>query len=170
MSPRRAERWRRSRSLRTAALAAVGGVAILAAGCGPATNSLNPGQEEIGVAKKGPLGAVLVDDEGQTLYVFEKDRKNESTCYDACASVWPPVATAGKPKAKGAVSASKLGTTKRDDGSTQVTYNGHPLYYYQADTDSDDAYGQGVDQFGAPWFVQSASGSIVTKKVSGSGS
>jgi predicted lipoprotein with Yx(FWY)xxD motif len=152
------------------ALAALGAAAVLATGCGAATNSLNPGKTQVKAAAKGSLGKVLVDDDGQTLYVFAKDPKKKSTCYGACASVWPPVTTAGKPGGKGGVSVSKLGTIKRDDGTSQVVYNGRPLYYYQADTDPDDADGQGVKQFGAPWFVLFASGSVVTKKGDGNGS
>jgi predicted lipoprotein with Yx(FWY)xxD motif len=159
---------RRGRPVVAVAALAIAG--MLSAGCGAATNSLDPGRQQIGIAKKGSLGRVLVDGDGQTLYVFAKDPKKMSTCYGACASVWPPVTTEGKPMAASGVASSKLSTIKRDDGTTQVAYNGHALYYYQADTDPDDADGQGVSQFGAPWFVESASGSVITKGGGGSGS
>lgn len=107
------------------------------------------------------LGTFLTDAKGKTLYLFEKDKGSTSTCNDACASVWPPLLSGGTPQAKGSADASKLGTTKRADGSTQVTYAGHPLYYYAPDTAAGDTKGEGVDSFGAEWYVVSPAGSKV---------
>jgi predicted lipoprotein with Yx(FWY)xxD motif len=81
-----------------------------------------------------------------------------STCYGACAALWPPLTTTGKPHAGAGVSASLLGTTKRSDGKVEVTYNGHPLYYYVADTKRGQTTGQGLNQFGAPWWVLTPTG------------
>jgi predicted lipoprotein with Yx(FWY)xxD motif len=133
-------------------------LALLAAGCGAATNELNPGREELAVASKASLGTVLVDDEGRTVYLFEKDPPNRSACDGACASVWPPLTTSGRPQAGDGVAAGKLSTIRRSDGLLQVVYAGHPLYYYQADTGRDDAYGQKVSQFGAEWYAVTPSG------------
>jgi predicted lipoprotein with Yx(FWY)xxD motif len=125
----------------------------VAAGCGAATNELNPSREELKVAAKAPLGEVVVDDEGRTLYLFEKDEPDESYCDGACASVWPPVTTADTPAVEGDLDPSKVTLLRRDDGLMQVVFAGHPLYYYQADTDPEDTYGQELEQFGAEWYA-----------------
>ncbi|HEY8303578.1 MAG TPA: hypothetical protein VIG42_03215 [Solirubrobacteraceae bacterium] len=96
-----------------------------------------------------------------TVYMFEGDKGAASNCTGACASVWPPVTTSGGPAAAGAASAADLGTITRADGTTQVTYKGHPLYFFARDKDSGDAYGQGVKGFGSDWYVISPSGSKV---------
>src|SRR5256886_14032947 len=80
------------------------------------------------------LGQILVDGNGKTLYLFEADTSTQSTCSGACAQAWPPVTTKGAPKAAGGASASLLGTTARSDGTTQVTFGGHPLYSFTGDT------------------------------------
>jgi len=110
------------------------------------------------VVEKSPLGRILVDDKGITLYDFVQDKGTKSTCYGACAALWPPLTTIGKPHAGSGVAASLLGTTKRSDGKVEVTYNGHPLYYFVTDRKPGQTTGQGVDQFGAPWWVLSAAG------------
>jgi predicted lipoprotein with Yx(FWY)xxD motif len=106
----------------------------------------------------GKLGKILVGPNGRTLYDFVADKTMASTCYGACASLWPPLTVSGAPKAGPGVRASLLGTTKRTDGSTEVTYNGHPLYYYVADTKPGDTTGQDANQFGALWYVLTANG------------
>ena len=105
-----------------------------------------------------PLGRILVDSKGITLYDFPPDKSNASTCYGACAALWPPLTTRGKPIAGRGVRTSLLGTTKRKDGKLDVTYNGHPLYYYVADRKPGQTTGQGLNQFGAPWWVLSPAG------------
>jgi len=107
---------------------------------------------------KSPLGRILVDSRGRTLYDFVKDKGRTSTCYGACASLWPPLLTKGKPHAGPGVRASLLGTTKRRDGRLEVTYKGRPLYYYAGDTRPGQTTGQGLNQFGAPWWVLSPAG------------
>jgi predicted lipoprotein with Yx(FWY)xxD motif len=94
------------------------------------------------------LGEIIVDAEGRTLYVFLNDAQGESVCYDECETNWPPLT--GMPDAGEGVDASLLGTTERDDGSGQVTYDGWPLYYFAADSTPGDSNGQGV---GDVWFV-----------------
>jgi predicted lipoprotein with Yx(FWY)xxD motif len=109
--------------------------------------------------KHAKLGTILAAGPKRlTVYLFEKDKGTTSACEGACASAWPPVTTEGKPIAGAGAIAGDLGTTKRSDGSEQVTYKGHPLYYFSEDKDSGDAYGQGSTAFGAGWYVLRPSG------------
>ena len=111
-------------------------------------------------AKK--LGTILAaGSKHMTVYLFEADKGTSSTCTGACEQVWPPVRASGQVGTAGAAMAADLGTTTRADGSKQVTYKGHPLYYYSKDGDSGDAYGQGIKSFGADWYALRASGSKV---------
>jgi predicted lipoprotein with Yx(FWY)xxD motif len=105
-----------------------------------------------------PLGRILVDNKGITLYDFPPDKGTTSVCYGACAALWPPLLTTGKPIAGPGVRASLLGTTKRKDGKLEVTYNGHPLYYFVTDRKPGQTTGQGLNQFGGPWWVLSPAG------------
>jgi predicted lipoprotein with Yx(FWY)xxD motif len=104
------------------------------------------------------LGRVLVDSKGLTLYDFHKDKGGSSACYGSCAKVWPPLITGGEPQAGEGAMASKLGTTKRKDGTLQVTYARHPLYTYSADTKPGEAKGNDIDSFGAEWYALEPSG------------
>jgi predicted lipoprotein with Yx(FWY)xxD motif len=108
------------------------------------------------------LGTVLVDDQGETLYLFEKDAGSKSTCAGGCAAAWPPVKTEGEPQAGGSAAAGMLGTSKRSDGTTQVTYAGHPLYRYAGDGAPGDTNGQGLDDFGAKWYALGSNGQAIT--------
>lgn len=119
-------------------------------------------RETVKTAKDGELGTYLVDEEGKALYLFEKDKSDKSTCYGACAQVWPPVTTSGQPQAEGRAKTSLLSTSMRKDGKSQVVYDGHPLYYYAPDTKG-TTKGQGLDQFGAEWYVLAPSGEKVEK-------
>jgi predicted lipoprotein with Yx(FWY)xxD motif len=112
------------------------------------------------------LGPILVDANGRTLYLFEKDRPNQSACSGACAVAWPVDHTSGAPQAGSGAQAALLGTIKRSDGTTQVTYNSHPLYYFSGDSKPGQLNGQGVNAFGAKWYVMAPTGS----KVEGAGS
>jgi predicted lipoprotein with Yx(FWY)xxD motif len=107
---------------------------------------------------KSRLGQILVDGKGITLYDFVKDKGKTSVCYGACAALWPPLITHGKPVAGSGVRRSLLGTTKRKDGKLEVTYGGHPLYYFVSDRKPGQTTGQGVNQFGGPWWVLSPAG------------
>ena len=119
--------------------------------------STTASRTKVAVAKS-PLGRILVDSKGITLYDFVKDRGTTSSCYGACAALWPPLTTKGKPVAGHGVRASLLGTTKRKDGKLEVTYNGHPLYYFVSDRKPGQTTGQALNQFGAPWWVLSPAG------------
>ena len=117
------------------------------------------GDGVVAVAKSPELGtAILVDSKGFTLYDFHKDKGTKSACYGACAGVWPPLTTSGKPQAMSGAEASKLGTTKRSDGTLQVTYAGHPLYTYVADTKPGEAKGNDFSSYGAQWYALMPSG------------
>jgi predicted lipoprotein with Yx(FWY)xxD motif len=105
-----------------------------------------------------PRGTVLVDGKGRTLYLFQKDKTEKSRCSGDCAADWPPLLTTGKPKVSGLVRKSLLGTSRRSDGKTQVTYGGHPLYHYVGDLKAGDMNGQGVSAFGARWYAVTPSG------------
>lgn len=118
-------------------------------------------QATVKTASADKLGTILVDEKGRTLYLFEKDTSTKSTCDGACAKAWPPLLTTGKPKTDGSAQSKLIDTSKRSDGKTQVTYNGHPLYLYQGDSKPGDTNGQGLDQFGAKWFVLDADGKEV---------
>jgi predicted lipoprotein with Yx(FWY)xxD motif len=110
--------------------------------------------------KHGKLGTILAAGPKKlTVYMFEADKGTTSSCSGACAKVWPPVTTSGAPTAAGSAVSADLGTTKRSDGTEQVTYKGHPLYFYDDDKDAGDAYGQGSKAFGASWYVLKPNGS-----------
>jgi predicted lipoprotein with Yx(FWY)xxD motif len=112
--------------------------------------------------KQGKYGTILAGGPKRlTVYLFEADKGSTSSCAGECAKDWPPVTTSGPPRAGGSAVAADLGTTTRSDGTTQVTYKGHPLYYFEQDADSGDAYGQGSKAFGAEWYVLAPSGNKV---------
>jgi predicted lipoprotein with Yx(FWY)xxD motif len=172
----------------TGLIAVLGASALLAAGCGSSGKSSSAtsasaayptagGQSSSTAATTTPasgagavvtakhsskLGAILAAGPKKlTVYMFAGDKGASSSCSGACASVWPPVTTSGSPTVSGAASSANLGTITRSDGTTQVTYKGHPLYYFANDKDSGDAYGQGVKGFGADWYVLAPSGNKV---------
>lgn len=108
------------------------------------------------------LGNILVDAKGRTLYLFLADKPNHSTLSREGLAVWPAFTSAGKPQAKSGVSAAHLATVKQADGQRQVTYYGHPLYYYVGDKASGETKGQGLKEFGALWYVVSKQGHTIT--------
>ncbi|KJS56982.1 hypothetical protein [Streptomyces rubellomurinus] len=107
------------------------------------------------------LGMILTDSQGRTLYLFEKDSPTMSACDGACASAWPPLTTTGAPQAGSGVDAAQLGTVTRADHSLEVTYHGHPLYYFSGDQKPGDTNGEGSKAFGAGWYVLDPSGSKI---------
>jgi predicted lipoprotein with Yx(FWY)xxD motif len=115
-------------------------------------------------SQSGPLGTILFNQKGQTLYLFQKDKTSKSTCEGACATAWPPLIVTGKPTAGHGIKAKLLSTSTRSDGKKQVTYNGHPLYRFSGDTKAGQTNGQGVNAFGAKWFVLDTNGKQVTKQ------
>jgi predicted lipoprotein with Yx(FWY)xxD motif len=159
----------RSRTLSTTltAAAAAGIVAVAVAGCGGGGDSgsaaIGPprtasGQTAtVGLASTG-LGKVLVNDQGRTLYLFRADHGTTSACTGGCATEWPPLRAAGKPKIGTGLQASAVTTIKRSDGKSQVSYHGHPLYTYVGDQKAGDTTGQGINAFGAGWYAVTSSG------------
>jgi predicted lipoprotein with Yx(FWY)xxD motif len=105
-------------------------------------------------------GQILFDGDNQAIYSFDKEKGSTSECYDDCATAWPPVLTKGQPQAGTGADTGQLGTTKREDGTTQVTYAGHPLYYYEEDPPG-EVLCQNVDEFGGLWLVVKPDGEPV---------
>ena len=113
------------------------------------------GASTVDVGQNSSLGSILVDSTGMSLYLFTNDNNGTSTCFDSCATKWPPLLTNGAPIPGTGVNASLLGTYTRPDGTVQVTYNGHPLYYYSGDTAAGDTNGEGVASI---WFLVTPDG------------
>jgi predicted lipoprotein with Yx(FWY)xxD motif len=142
---------------------ASGGYGGSTSSTGTATTPQAPAGPAVAItSKSSKLGAILAaGPKRMTVYLFEGDTASTSACSAECAAVWPPLtgaATAGS----GAMAAD-LGTITRSDGTKQVTYKGHPLYFYAKDGDKGDAYGQGLKSFGADWYVLAPSGKKVDK-------
>jgi predicted lipoprotein with Yx(FWY)xxD motif len=161
----------RTAKFRVASLLALAISAIAVAGCGSTSSSTSSaaaaapasssGAESIGTATGKP-GVYLTGDNGRSVYLWVADSGGKSACSGACAKAWPPVETKGKPTAGSGVTAADLGTITRSDGSEQVTYNGHPLYYFIADKSAGSTIGQGNNGFGAKWWLVAPSGSAIT--------
>jgi predicted lipoprotein with Yx(FWY)xxD motif len=110
--------------------------------------------------RQSTYGTILIDGGGRTIYLFTRDRPAASTCYGPCAAVWPPVLTKGSPSRTGGLTAA-IGTTRRRNGAVQVTYGGHPLYYYVRDVRPGEILCQNVDEFGGTWLVVSPRGTPI---------
>jgi predicted lipoprotein with Yx(FWY)xxD motif len=148
----------------TLAVAAAAVVALTIAVSGGSASKVKPTPLNAGSALSvahTAVGKVLVDANGRTLYLFEGDRRNHSTLSHAGFAVWPAFTSAGTPQAKNGVSAAHIAVIK-SDGKRQVTYYGHPLYYYVGDKTSGETHGQGLTEFGALWYVLSPTGTAVT--------
>jgi predicted lipoprotein with Yx(FWY)xxD motif len=111
----------------------------------------------VGVAETS-LGTILVDGAGLSLYVFTPDKGGASTCYDACATAWPPLLSGGAPTVGAGLDGSAFGSTTRTDGGAQVTFNGWPLYYFAGDAAAGDANGQGLNDV---WWVVGPDGTMI---------
>jgi predicted lipoprotein with Yx(FWY)xxD motif len=144
-------------------------LAVLAAACGgssPSASNPSPSPAATGttiaVAANSKFGPILVDGKGMTVYLFVADTGTSSTCYTSCAAIWPPVFTDGAPQAGAGADKSILGTTTRTDGKVEVTYAGHPIYCFVKDKAPGDTTGQGINGFGALWWVMSPAGAAIT--------
>jgi predicted lipoprotein with Yx(FWY)xxD motif len=163
------------------------GVAVLVAACAsgssssaaaPAASSPAAAAPSSAAASGGGSGSTeittatssgdtfLTDGSGRAVYLWVKDSGGTSACSGACAGAWPPVTATGTVTAGGSAKSSDLGTITRSDGTKQVTYNGHPLYYFSGDSGAGTATGQGSDGFGAKWWLVGPSGDDVTASVS----
>jgi predicted lipoprotein with Yx(FWY)xxD motif len=152
---------------------ALSGLALAATACGsygssygssagsPPPAPVTAGTAVVDVGQTS-LGPILVDKAGRTLYLFLADAGSSSSCYGQCVAYWPPLTTTDKPLVGTGASPALVGTLKRTDGTTMVTYNGHPLYYFVGDKQAGDVKGQGIDGFGGPWYVVSPSGMQVS--------
>jgi predicted lipoprotein with Yx(FWY)xxD motif len=126
------------------------------------TTSASGGSGTVLTTEHTSLGTVLAAGPKRlTVYLFAADTGTTSTCSGGCAQVWPPVTTTGSPKAEGGAVPGDLGTTTRPEGTKQLTYKGHPLYYYVTDRQAGETTGQAVNSFGAPWYVLSPQGSEI---------
>lgn len=171
LSPTTHPTSRIGRRRKTLLLAAgLAGVAVTAAACGSSATAASsyggragkapapPANASVISTRSSSLGTLLAAGSGRTVYLFEKDKGTTSSCAGACASLWPPVTTTGTPSATGTAHGNMLGTTRRSDGSIQVTYAGHPLYYFAGDHAAGNTTGQGLKDFGAAWYVLSPNG------------
>ncbi len=153
-------------------LAAPTTLVVLLAACGAASSPAGgsaASTSTTGVTlstRSGPLGTYLADGSGRALYLFVSDTATTSTCSGACVTAWPPLMATGAPAVSGGAQASLLGTLTRSDGSHQVTYAGHPLYYFAGDTASGQTNGQGKNGFGAPWWLLALNGAAITGQAS----
>src|SRR4051812_2008295 len=147
----------------TAPLVLLAVAALVASGCGnsndstySSTSSSKPVASGSTVSTKSTdAGVVLAGEGGKTLYLFEADKNGKPTCSGDCAAAWPPAMASGDVKVSGQADQSKIGTVS---GTKQITYAGHPLYYYVKDTDAEDVYGNGVEAFGAEWYALTPTG------------
>jgi predicted lipoprotein with Yx(FWY)xxD motif len=160
----------------------IGAIAAFAAACGggssgssnaaaPSSSSGSSGSSGGGSAvvvstHNGAYGTYLSDGSGKALYMFEPDKTNSSTCYGECAKFWPPLTSSGAATASGGVTQSMLATTKRTDGTTQITYAGHPLYHFAEDKSAGDTKGEGLNLSGGEWYLLSTQGTSIEKKAS----
>jgi predicted lipoprotein with Yx(FWY)xxD motif len=155
---------KRNRLIAIFTVLVAGVVALAIAVSGGSASQLKPttasALSSVGL-KHTSLGNTLVDARGHTLYLFRADKPNRSTLSREGFAVWPAFTSAGKPAAKDGASATHIGTIQTD-GSRQVTYYGHPLYYYAGDKNSGETNGQGLKEFGALWYVLSPKGTAIT--------
>jgi predicted lipoprotein with Yx(FWY)xxD motif len=149
-----------------AAALSLAAVALIAAGCGGGSSSSSTADSAssegkpttISATEVSELGPVLVDSKGFTVYTFGKDQGTTSSCYGGCEEAWPPVIVHGAPTIGEGASSSEVGTTMRHDGTSQLTYAGHPLYTFVEDKSPGEANGIGVTAFGGEWNALNESG------------
>jgi predicted lipoprotein with Yx(FWY)xxD motif len=151
--------------------AAVAAFALAAAGAAAAAVVTHQSSASTGTVnlRQTKLGKVLAAKTGKTLYLFMADHNGRSACYGKCATFWPPLIVKGKPTAGTGVKAKLLGVTMRKDGKHQVTYRGHPLYFFKLDKSAGQVNGEGQDFFGGKWFVLSSAGTAIKKAAGGGG-
>ena len=158
------------RKLTLAGLAApIVATALIATACSSSHTSSPAGSSAAGSVSSvtvkthnGPLGQYLTDGSGRALYLFASDTGATSSCSGACASAWPPLTANGSVSATGDAASVDVATITRSDGSKQVAYAGHPLYYFAGDSRAGQTNGQGVDGFGARWWLVAPSGQKIT--------
>jgi predicted lipoprotein with Yx(FWY)xxD motif len=159
--------------LASAAVIPLVALAVAACGGGGAATASPPktstgASATLGVASSS-LGSILVNSTGRTLYLFKADVGAKSACTGACATAWPPLLATAKPTAGTGLTASKLATITRSDGTQQVTYNGHPVYLFINDKKPGQTTGQGVTAFGAAWYALTPAGNQISTQPTTSG-
>jgi predicted lipoprotein with Yx(FWY)xxD motif len=169
---------RRVRALQGACV--IGAIAAFAAACGggsgsssatapPPVSSSAAAAAGAGITvatHSGPYGTYLADSSGRSLYMFEPDKNGSSTCYGACAQFWPPLTSTAAAQSGTGIQQAMLGTTKRTNGATQITYAGHPLYYFAQDKSPGDTKGEGLNLSGGEWYLLSTNGTSITSMAS----
>jgi predicted lipoprotein with Yx(FWY)xxD motif len=166
--------------LRIGTVGAAAVAALMVAACGSSasgqasksasTKPAAPKSSELTISTaKGSMGTYLVGSSGRALYIFAADHGGKSACSGTCAQNWPPLTSAATPKAGGGVNASDFGSITRTDGSKQVTYSGHPLYYFIGDSGPGMTSGEGSSAFGAKWWLMTPGGTELTSAKKSSG-
>ena len=162
-----------SRKLALAGVAApIAAAALIATACSSASHTSSPAGSPAGPVsptssvtvktQNGSVGSFLADGSGRALYLFASDTASTSSCSGACATLWPPLTAQGSVSASGDASGTDVATITRPDGTKQVTYAGHPLYYFAGDSGAGQTNGQGVNEFGAHWWLVAPSGQKIT--------
>lgn len=165
----------RTTARRVSAAAAAVGATLLVAACGSSGSTTHASNASAATGKsaakttrltigtaKGSMGTYLTGASGRAVYMWVADKHGKSACAGTCAQNWPPLTTSSKPAVLGGVNAADLGTTIRSGGVKQVTYKGHPLYYYIGDSGPDMTNGQGSDGFGAKWWLLAPTGTPIS--------
>ena len=142
------------------ALVALAASAVSGAAAAPARTEAAEARATVTV-RSSDFGRIVFDSNGRALYAFTKDPRGRSVCKGACARAWPPYIVTGALRAPAGVERSLLGTTRRADGRRQLTFNGHPLYYYVGDTGPGVVRCQNVFEFGGLWLVVRPGGRLV---------
>ena len=150
------------------ALAALVGLSVSGSGSGAGAVTAAP-KSTVVQTRATSIGRIIVDVQGRTLYLFAKDTGPTSRCIGRCAADWPPVPVTGAPQAADGASATALGVVARADGTRQLTYGGHPLYYFAGDKSPGQLNGQGIDEFGAKWYALSSAGAAVHRSADRAG-
>lgn len=164
---------------RSLLIAGAGALAVGVAACGSgayggsrttAGSGAASGSAPLTVATAGgSMGRYLTGSSGRALYLWVADGQGRSRCTGSCATAWPPLTAATLPRAGGGVDSAALTLVARPDGSRQVAYRGHPLYYFSGDTGSSTTNGEGLDGFGARWWLVAPSGTAITSAAPGGG-
>jgi predicted lipoprotein with Yx(FWY)xxD motif len=141
------------------AIAAIVAVIVATSGASTKKRQLTVAGGSTISLRQTSVGRTLVDANGRTLYLFQADQPNVSKLSSAGRAVWPPFTSMVKPQASAGINPAQVGTVT---GGTQVTYSGHPLYYYLGDHRPGQALGQGLNEFGARWYALSAGGAAIT--------
>ena len=161
-------RFRAARTVSvTLALAVAAVLAVAACGSSGSSGGNSGSSGTTITTRSGPAGTYLANASGRAVYLFAIDSMNKSKCSGGCASLWPPVVAKGKLSASSGAVSSDLGSITRSDGTKQVTYKGHPLYYFSGDSGSGMTKGQGLNSFGGKWWLVAPSGNALTGSGSG---